>query len=844
MKTRHAFVILAASLCSAGAQVIGDQTPPAQITNQFSFSALPDPSTWPGTAIDWCSTARQFTQWITNNQTGQVTTRTPQFVEVCGGLNYLDSGTWRESKDLIELTPDGGAAMLQAANRIYFNSSLTATMDGAIKIVTRSNILFNTYPMGVYYYDQAAGKEVLLAPLQGSTPGTLQPPNRVLYPSAFHSPLLEADLRITCTKAGIECDTIITKKPKSAPDAFGLDPSTTLLQVRHAWFTTALPRSVVIKLDSDLIDTGIDFGDMLFAPGRAFAWDGASVADTNVPAQISFLSEETNSTDVTVGKTWQPGNPNILTESVRWNDVVQSLAQLPEMAKVNDDSQPGSVAPGPRQPAGLKPTLPVKRAIQVATSSPRGAGFVLDWMMVTGNGDYEFHTFNGVSNSYYLTANNVFNGNVTFDPSCVIKRVRTGASLILDGSVLCDGSAAQPSILTMEDDDVFGQGDLIPPSNVNCPQITSGPAVWVWYSMPGNVALSCMRIRWAQTAVEFDGSNCSTTRALQTSLVDSCTTGVYANSCTVSITESTACDVTTLTSTTGCTISGTFSAPTTLADSTISTMQTRTATAGQGIWQYINGFPASYDPNSLVYGLTGYTCMSPSNSAAPGSYWYQNPCVLVTPYHAISVSPYHAGGSLFSNFLYRFIDSNNHHQVVQCVSHVSITNNGQWVDIGILRFDQAVTNVAMVRLLPDVSQKLPFTRLNNDPGFGPPLECKLQSVPCILTKPASAFKVAFVKDWFALANNYYGLAMFEKSLWISGWDRDIVGGDSGHPMFMIVNNELAFIGPVANGYPQGRFGGVMTNNINTAIYVADVAAYGQGSGKTVATVDVSSFPNL
>jgi hypothetical protein len=274
------------------------------------------------------------------------------------------------------------------------------------------------------------------------------PPNQVLYTGAFHSPLLEANLRITCTRAAMECDVIITKRPKYGPEAFGLSPSTTLLQVRHAWSTTTPPGSLAARQNTDLLDTVIDFGDILFAPGKAFAWDGGGSTDSNAPAEINFAIWDSDNPQVPVGKTWQSGNPSILTESVHWKDIVSNLAQLPEMAAEDNSANPGEADLGQVRSPLSRPTVPTKRAIQVAGKQVGVPGFVLDYIIVSGSGKYHFQTYNG-TNTYYLTTNAVFNDQVTFDPSCVIKRASTGASLSLANSVQCNGTLSQPSILTM-----------------------------------------------------------------------------------------------------------------------------------------------------------------------------------------------------------------------------------------------------------------------------------------------------------------------------------------------------------------------------------------------------------
>lgn len=156
-------------VCAQTLLAPNDTMPPMDHTPAYTSTPLPDPQTWVGTPIDWCSSSRQFTQLITNTQTGLVVPRTHQFIQVESGLNYIDystgpAGAWRPSEDLIELTPDGGAAALHGPNKVYFSPTPLNSTNGGITIVTRSNLVFGTYPLGVYYVDPTAGKEVLLAP--------------------------------------------------------------------------------------------------------------------------------------------------------------------------------------------------------------------------------------------------------------------------------------------------------------------------------------------------------------------------------------------------------------------------------------------------------------------------------------------------------------------------------------------------------------------------------------------------------------------------------------------------------------------------------------------------------
>src|SRR5579883_317953 len=249
---------------------------------------LADPSYWPSSPIEWSSSQRQFPQWITNLQSGEVTFRNHSVIEVGNGLNYIDSnGTWQQSQDLIELTKDGGAAALQLPNKVFFDPTLSTNT--GIRIVTMSNLVFTTCPVGLYFYDRASGKEALLASLQNGVAGKLVPPNRVIYPGAFQSAVFTADLRVTVTKGALECDTVITRQPKVSPQTFSMDPATTLLQVRHVWTIPAPPAlSVGETPDGALADSRIDFGHFRFVRGRAFEWDGAALTDTNTPAQIEL----------------------------------------------------------------------------------------------------------------------------------------------------------------------------------------------------------------------------------------------------------------------------------------------------------------------------------------------------------------------------------------------------------------------------------------------------------------------------------------------------------------------------------------------------------------------------
>src|SRR5207237_241651 len=91
-----------------------------------------------------------------------------------------------------------------------------------------------------------------------------------------------------------------------------------------------------------------------------------------------------------------------------------------------------------------------------------------------------------------------------------------------------------PSILiTSRDDDLFG--DSLGDNSTHVPSYAPSQAIWFY---GGGASIGGMRIRWAQTAVEFDGDG-----YLSDSALELCGTGVYAMG-TPNIQNSTVCGVT------------------------------------------------------------------------------------------------------------------------------------------------------------------------------------------------------------------------------------------------------------------------------------------------------------
>jgi hypothetical protein len=412
---------------------------------------------------------------------------------------------------------------------MYFSADLTS--DAAITLVTKSNRVFKTHPIGLYY--SSLGKAVLIAPARDSAVAELLPPNQILYRGAFDSDAVKADLRITFTKAGYESDVIFTRMPK-APDTFSLDPSTAQIQVRHAWLNAPIPRSTTETIGPNLTDEFLDFGEIFLAPGRAFATESQARIDTNSPVRISLPLLPADGTTVRVGKQWQTiGSVSVLTESVNWKDLEPELSKLPEMAKLTGGSSASELAVRVPPPAGIS-----AKQICLSTAPYASPGVVLDYTVVVPVSGIPFPFTN--DRTWYIAPGwAAFNAWIRFHPGVVIK-FASSAGLYVYGAgntVDCYGTDAAPSVLTSENEDIFGERL---PWSTGVPTYSAAAALEL--NLPTPPTLHHLQIRWAQFALSAFGT-ANTTYPLANCSLEWCQIGLYANLCCFNIQSSTFCNV-------------------------------------------------------------------------------------------------------------------------------------------------------------------------------------------------------------------------------------------------------------------------------------------------------------
>jgi hypothetical protein len=587
------------------------------------------------------TTTREFSENITNALTGEVTVKPHTLVVVGTGINYQDaSGAWQQARDLITLTPDGGAAAPQGSYTVKLAPGLN--QDAALTIKTAAGNLYQARVVGVYYFDQSTGQSNLLAAPSNAAVGELLPPNQVVYHSAFNSPLLQADLRYTYTKAAFESEVILTAQPKVSPSDCGLNPATTLLQVRHQWLAPAIPRIQTINAGPGPSDELLDFGDLWFPRGRAFGIDGGSARATNVVADVTVQSPASTNW-VGVGKEWRQGAPaSALIESVAWTDIAPRLSALPLIARVPGGASTNLTASAAATPQPGNAAADPARPIRLAALSYRPAGLVVDYQLVCGSvSNYTFQTY-GPGPMYAVENNNLHSpiyasGTLTFEPGCVIRFCYdpdgySPSYILAYGGIACNGTWASPSVFTSWYDNQYGDPDLLPSGDVPSQQ-PPGTALWLYY-IPTNVTVSGVCVRYAQTAIEFEASSSTLTESVSDAFLYSCGTGILDsyNCPSVSIANSQCYQVTNLLSCAceGNPFSGSFSqgAPPPVNDGTnyTASLLGDNFTLSMPVspptvvdWYVVP--PGSTYPGGMVYAGSGANCtLSPQLLASSGTY--------------------------------------------------------------------------------------------------------------------------------------------------------------------------------------------------------------------------------
>ena len=410
---------------------------------------------------------------------GKTVSRVHQYTELATGLHYQKNGQWVESKEQIDILPNGSAVAAQGQHQAYFPGDI---YQGVIELVTPDGKHLKSRPLGLSYDD--GSNTVLVAELKNSA-GYLVGSNQVIYPDAFVG--VKADLRYTYTKAGFEQDVILRSQPP-APEDFNLNPQTARLQVLTEFFGPPRPavRTATLRTGAgNLTDQQLSFGVMQMTPGKAFLLG-------------------TNSPSVQVGKQWlMLDGRQLLVEEVPVNAVADKLSQLPPPPAASTRISPGS----PLHMVSAKRLLPAqplaqvdsgKRLTQMVQAAVPAQGLVLDY--ITLNSSLTNYTFQG-DTTYFISGPVILAGTVNFEGGAVLKYSwNASLDISLVTAVNCQATAYRPVVFTAKDDDSVGQiidGSFGSPSGwyANPALYYNNPPQWV------DLNLSHFRIANARQAI-------------------------------------------------------------------------------------------------------------------------------------------------------------------------------------------------------------------------------------------------------------------------------------------------------------------------------------------------------
>lgn len=179
----------------------------------------------------------------------------------------------------------------------------------------------------------------------------------------------------------------------------------------------------------------------------------------------------------------------------------------------------------------------------------------------------------------------------------------------------------------------------------------------------------------------------------------------------------------------------------------------------------------------------------------------------------------------------RFVDTNNVTVSRTIVSRQQVIAPGQYGggDVAIVLLDSALpSSVEFAKVIASFDQ-MPSVKSE---VWSDNQRFKGRSLPAVVF---NQFDRAYVRELVSVTNSFSANYATD---WFPGWTVNIIGGDSGKPVFLLIDNELALIGGwtfAGSGYPIG----LQESDVNTAM-----AALSNAAGATVYTLteyDLSSF---
>jgi hypothetical protein len=371
------------------------------------------------------------------SSSGQVIPHVHHYTELASGLCYQQNGQWMDSQEQINILPDGSAAATNGQYQAYFPADI---YNGIIKLVTPDGLQLQSQPLGLSYDDGT--NTVLIAELTNSV-GELINSNQIIYANAFVG--IDADLLYTYRKGGFEQDVVFREQPPT-PEEFGMNSTNSRLQMLTEFLNPPSPmqKATSIKTVDGLQDATLIFGQMKMIRGKAFS--------------VGPSSPQNDLRQIPVYKSWvKVNNRDLLIEQTPYRRIGAQLSYLPANT-ISFASSANSIL----HRLSTKRLLPLARITQESTNRMQLAmanighlrGVVLDY--VTLDSAEDNYTFQG-DTTYYISGSVDLSGTTTLEGGTVIKFEAGGdASLVIDGTLNCEGGPYCPSVLTACDDNSIG----------------------------------------------------------------------------------------------------------------------------------------------------------------------------------------------------------------------------------------------------------------------------------------------------------------------------------------------------------------------------------------------------
>jgi hypothetical protein len=477
---------------------------------------------------------------INTNEWGQPFESISRFVEVQTGLHYQTPRGWEPTEAVVEPIP-GGAQAVRGPHTVKF--PLNLHVKGSVELRLPEGGRLRSHVLGLSYYDAATGRSVLLAEVRDCE-GELLPPNIVLYADCFTD--VRADVRYRYTADGLEQD-VILRESLPSPAEFGLAPISTRLEVLTEFVEAPAPvrRSTLLApakgsnespgeppVDA-WIDETLEFGSMTMVTGRAFRVEAAPDEAPVFPGAPVLQGPASRKEFLPVAKRWlKMERRDVLVEQVDYTALEPELARLPKAA--------AGKSRGKRQAAAHRcwPEVPPeppsgKAPMKLLAAAPAGAGLVVDYQIVSAADNFWFLS----GTTYYLSGALRLQGTTVIQSGAILKYA-PGASLSLNGSLICPPAGTAPAVLTSAGDITIGEPLPMGSESIRC----ANPALAI-NSFPSSTVAQNLEIRQAVVGVfDHSPSYYHTFDSLAFSQCDIGVDGYYAN---ITLQNSRFCQVTT-----------------------------------------------------------------------------------------------------------------------------------------------------------------------------------------------------------------------------------------------------------------------------------------------------------